>query len=413
MAVSFDKELYFTKDLTQYVSYKKTELNVEVPVDVRICIAGIYGLEGVPEELKKACINFLTLVNTLGENFYRNMESVIDKNNIKESFKNYDIENLNGENFSSISLLDAIEKTYANTPDNLLHHISFRGIDYRARESLSRQTRFQILKDKNWQFELLFSERQISGSKIKYPILVDTKDLTDTSDKIVYEAFANAPKFKKAVDSLDKIIAYLKSIDKNDKKLIDKILFKNYIVTPHYSLRESKYQNSHFSISWEAFLEQALKVREETANLYELLKKKDIDFTQFLKKKWTGSLDEEEEFHFGKAFYIIGSGKGGQGFVGLKGIYNRGHSNSYTMTIVRDLKNAMLFTEGATYNLGYEIKEEDRLYVDMEFQHLSSQKSQLAQKLASYIDKNKIKAVLPEVDTKIEETPVKPKSNKL
>lgn len=348
------KPMYFTADMSKYASYKTEPLDIIMP---DYCVAAIYRIFEVAD------------VNT--KMMAERMIKFLNSNADTHGYRNFDAKNLD-------KLPEIAQKDINNI------HVSY--------------TR-DLFKGAPCHFK----ERDLKLSDVKKVTFKSVDSLTDSTTQILYAPINNTVKFEKVQKYIAAIIEYASNHD---------ITFTKKPLTIH-NYRASRETLSALEgykgfVSQELLLKGFKKFEKQLSSIVAEFKKTDVDFKSLVQKEWTGSLDDEEVFNYGKAFYIIAvDGKNAEGFVGMKSVYNRGNSNSYTYTLVKDIKNASLFTEGAKYNLYYGLTEKDRLYVDIEFKPLVSPKSELGNKLSTFIEKNKIAPMVSEA------APVVKRTNKL
>lgn len=409
MAVSFEKEFFFTKDDKYFLVYDNqfdSKFSFHFSNQSVQLLALLMKHKDTPKDIQEEARKCLSTLTSHSERVHYYTGQDVSK------FVNCTCEYLNDVKPQDIYLNKIIAKEFVQqipgidsdelmdtTSLGIRSHFNYADKLWAINDSVRALK--EVAKEKS-SFKMLACSdilfRFTPG--YKFPVKRPVSELKDDTQKILYDKVEQHKKLIQTTDSFERVVKWLK----NNPTHLNQVTPRSLGLTLHtYKvnakatqltkwLSDNKELANNFFIQPQLLIQELESINAHLVKISQQLQQSTVNYDDYIKKRWTGSMEDESAFDTGRSFYIIASDSSGdkQGFVGLKSVYNRGNSNCYTYSIVRDIKNAILFTDGAQYELGYGINETERLYVAMKFEYLNERKSKLAQKVGSYIEKNRL-----------------------
>lgn len=347
------KKILLNPDKNQFIKYYKYEKNVSVPLEVMYLLKVLKTSEN-----KSVSSAALTLFD-----FFDNCDSRYGNyNRVPEGSVADFTHPVDKPSITFVSVSDYDKYIYSNKRN------------YSNQNSVIHQS------DQEYLNNILDSQLQQSPGTpnlcVKIARITDMAEMTDNTAYLVTKKFSNK-KFSKIPPLLDCVEQY---IAKNDFKQLNylKVCYEKGGIAAL-----THYKNEHVI---DQFKVMSNKLKECIKEILEA----EIDFAPFIEHDWNGNLEDESVIDNKKSYYIIATNKWGkekdEGFIGLKSVYNRGNSNSYTFTIVKDLKNALLFTDDNIYDIGY-FEILDKMYISGDVLKIENPKSKLGERINIFVDK--------------------------
>lgn len=368
------KKILLDPQKNKFVQYDKYEGGVAVPVEILYLLKELSTHKEVCEAAT-GLYEFFTKVTGRGYDF----------SNIKVS-EVTDFTNPINENVITIN--------YINNYD----HYTYKS-DERRRQGASYVAHNN---DREYLNETLHNRLENTTAypdlNVKLARVTDISKLTDNTGCLVTKKFSNK-KFNKIITFLDCVEKY---IETHDFKQLNYLKVGNAKCS---IMALTHYKN-------EVVIQKFKDISKELKVHFNKILQREIDFSRFIEHTWNGNLESENVIDNKKSYYIIAREKYGknsedEGFIGLKSVYNRSHSNSYTFTVVKDLKNALLFTDDNIYDIGY-FEVLDKMYIAGDALKIENAKSKLAQRINVFLEKKSMTDSLSVPEKLSEESIKKP-----
>lgn len=381
--------IYYTnKEQTKFLkkeNYNKEILNISH--SIKVLLASLT----LEEKIKEDIIKVLKYISSHQDNRYNyiNQEEELSVNTSDDEYESPIIDNV----------------TYLYFNDNDIYRNSSKSlIDYKLYSEVLEK---YDISTSYYQEVTIFDDIKVVSEK-------DISELTDNTKGLVTTKISNKSllKLKESVNNINNYI------NNNDFKLLKVVKIVNQILV---DIDKHTYSKDIIlgctSLNKEYIKKEFNEFNDNINKSIDNILSKEFDYSNYKLEDWTGNL-KDEVLANNDAYYIIAKssygGKGEEGFVGLKKVYNAKNSNSYTFELVKDIRNAVLFNENSLLNIGY-YDILDKVYISSSLKSIKSPKSNLGKVLNTYLEKQIITEKLKEtnVESKVVDSAVKKPKNKI
>lgn len=352
------KKILLNTKTNEFVQYKKYDNSVSVKVEIMYLLKLLSTHSDT--KLASASSNLYNLFSKNMSNYHYGFIGE-DKSAIDYTFLNKDVE---VKNYDFVSNYD--NSKYGDN-EKLFKSIDL--FDYLHKTLLSN---------------LVSSNGYLNLGDVKIAYKTSMKDMTDNTAYLVNKKFSNK-RLQKVVQELEIVGKY---IEKNN--------FEQFRYLKVYCVDEGKknkligltcFKNSVLIENFNVFFAEVKKH-------VDIILAKEFDFSDYNENTWDGNLSDESSIENKKSFYIIAQDyQKKTGFIGLSKVYNPKNSSSYTFSIVKDIKNALLFTDDHIYDIGY-FTVLDKLYLASEVLKIDEPKSELGKTINIYLEKKSLSSSL-------------------